>query len=431
MEKRPLLFLRAIWLFFLLAVPAAVTAADFRIVSDTILRGFERDTRGGEDVVVPLYEYLQADVGVEGEQPLTFHLYGWGRLDLAGSDYFENRFIGGGDDAAGELLYGYLQYDLPDTSLTARLGRQYVFEGVANESFDGLRLQTDLGDLFAASAYGGQPVALDTTEGRSGDSIYGGRLAHHRRGLYEIGLSYKSIDNDGGQAEEMLGIDLSLLLPGGVSLFGFSSRNLDTEGWAEHFYEARFSVANVLIRPFFERYKYEDYFATGENTGRPFLVHPALDETLTVFGVDLLWPQGEKWEWGLKGKFYDYDERGDSAQFVSAIAVWHGDGLTQVGGELGRMNGDRDNDRYLLGRLYSYRDLGNDQFLKFYTADLVSTWYDEEIQGESASLFLSVGTGTRLLKDALELKVSADFSSDPYFDSDFRGWLLARYAFSL
>lgn len=432
MERRFSLLFRAVCLSALLVlVSFPAVAAEFRLTSETLLRGFERETADGEDVAVPLYQYLRADVGREGEQSLTFHLNGWGRIDLAGSDYFRNRFADD-NDTAGELLYGYLQYDHPGTSATMRLGRQYVFEGVANESFDGLRFDSALTDLFEISAYGGWPVALDATDGRSGDSIYGGRLAHHLRGWYEIGLSYKSVDNDDNRAEEMLGFDASLFLPG-VSFYGTSTRNLETEGWAEHFYEARFNLAQFQIRPFFERYAYEDYFGTGANTGGPFRFLAAFGEELTVFGADLLWKPTDTWEWGLKAKNFDYDRRGGSSPFLSGIAVWHGEGLTQAGGELGRMQGDRDEDRYVLGRAFVYQDpLPERCPFRFATADLVYVWYDEEIFNEDFSLFTSIGGGTRLLKnDALELKLSADYSINPYFDDDLRGWLLASYAFSL
>lgn len=433
MLRRPAVLWMTVWISLLSlgTLPATGAGAELRFQSDTLLRAFERDVGGGDGFALPLYEYLQADYGRAGEEAVTFHLYGWGRIDLSGGDYFEERF-GGGRDTAGELLYGYLQYAPSDSPLTARLGRLHLFEGGANESIDGVRISADLGDLFSVSAYGGWPVALDASDGRSGDSLYGGRLSHHRRGLYQIALSYKNVGNDGDRQEEMLGIDFSLFLPKGVSLAGLSTRNLRTEGWAEHFYEARFTFGNFELRPFFEHFRYEDYFGTGENTGNPFRFLPGLRDRLTVIGADLLWQQSDRWEWGVKGKHYDHDERGGSSQFVSGVGIWHGEeGLSQAGGELGVMNGDRAEDRYLLGRIFIWCDGLTIPVLRFVTADLVGAWYDEKIYGERGSLFVSVGGGTRLLGDALELKVSVDGSTDPYFDSELRGWLMARYAFTL
>ncbi|MBE0597798.1 MAG: hypothetical protein IH614_11055 [Desulfuromonadales bacterium] len=423
---------QACWLcfFLLLAGPALAGAAEYRLVSDTLLRGFETNVGGDEDLVLPLYQYLQADVGTPGEPPLTFHLYGWGRVELAGSDHFERTFAGG-DDTAGELLYGYLEYVSPEVPLTARLGRQYVFEGVARESIDGLRLDAGLSPWFSLCAYGGWPVGLDATDGRSGDSIYGGRFTHHRRGLYEVGLSYKNVDNDSRQAEELLGLDFSLLLPAGISFFGYSTYNLESSGWAEDYYELRLAFDRLQLRPFFQRFDYDDYFATGANTGRPFRFLAGTGETVNVFGTDLLWLQSEVWEWGLKAKHYDYDERDNTAQFLSALLTWSAEeGRSQAGGELGWMNGDSAENEYLLSRLFVYWDLPQTPLLDFATADLVYVWYDETIHGDDDSFFLTLGGGTRLLQDRLELKVAADYSSDPYFDDDLRGWLLATYVFS-
>ena len=409
-----------------LLLPAIAPAAEFRLVSDTILRAFESNTHSGDDFTLPIYEYVQADIGERGERPLTFHLYGWGRLDLSNSDYYDAYY--GGDTAEGELLYGYAEYRNPDNGLMARLGRQYVFSGVTSESIDGLRVDTSLTSLFTLSAYAGWPVALDATDGRSGDSIYGGRIAHQQRGLYEIGLSYKNLENDNDQAEELLGIDLALFLPG-VDISGLSVRDLEEDGWNEHSYQANFTVGPVRLRPFFERYKYENYFATGAKTGGPFRFLDETGETLTVVGADALWDRTD-WEFGVKGKYYDYKERGDSSFYFAALAIRQIKELSQVGGELGRMEGDSAENDYLLARAFVYWDqIPADRIFHFLSADLVYVFYDEEIYGEDQSLFLSVGGGRRFLDDRLELQVAADYSFDPYFDNDLRGWLRVRYSF--
>src|SRR5680860_679901 len=70
-------------------------------------------------------------------------------------------------------------------------------------------------------------------EGRSGDSIVGGRLAHHNGSKYEIGVSFKASENDGETAEEMMGVDLALALPEDIRLSGYSSYNQESEDWAE------------------------------------------------------------------------------------------------------------------------------------------------------------------------------------------------------
>ena len=206
------------------------------ISSETIFRAFERDTDKQDDArVVPAYEYLRLDLGALDDGGLSFHMYGWGRYDFNDSDYFE-------DNPDGELLYGYLEYNRPDYGLNFTLGRQHVMAGIINNSIDGLGVKSALTPYFKFALYGGSPVGLSSEDGRSGDSIWGGRVAGHKAAEYEIGLSYKKKNSDGDDDEEMAGFDLFAALPFNINFFGFSSYNLDTRGWGEHSYDIRFDI---------------------------------------------------------------------------------------------------------------------------------------------------------------------------------------------
>jgi len=409
----------------LLLPPPTASAAELHVASQTLLRLFERDTAARDDVTVaPAYEYLRLDAGALSAKGLSFHLYGWGRLDLGDREFYP-------DDTAGELLYGYFEYAHPGTNAGARLGRLYVFEGVANEAVDGLSVRTDLTPYFALSAYGGFPVALDSTDGRSGDSIYGGRLSHHLGAWYDVGVSYKNTDNDGDNAEEMLGVDLSLNLPFGVGLSGFSSRNLDSEGWAEHSYALNIPVAALLLRPSYEKFQYEDYFGTGTLARNPFSFLRESGETLEMLGGDIVWPVSTSWELGAKVKHYEYEIRNQSSEFYSALATWHGASRTQAGGEVGYMKGDAAENDYVLGRLFLYCDQVQTLLPHgFVSGDVLFVNYDQDIFGESDALFVSLGAGRRFLDDALELKLSGDYSADPFFDEDWRGMLVVSYSYA-
>jgi len=412
-------------LILLLGVlPAYSAGAEVQIKSDTIFRLFERDTATGQDVaVLPGYEYLQIDAGQLEDYGLSFHLYGWGRADFADNTYYE-------DQTAGELLYGYLEYRREENRCSLRLGRQYVFEGVANEAIDGLRLSGDLGDYFALSLYGGQPVGLDSTQGRSGDSIYGGRLAHHFGTLYEVGVSYKAIDNDSETAEEMLGVDLSAFLPGNLSFFGSSAYNNETEDWAEHSYELRIPLGSVSLKPYYQHFSYRDYFGTGANAVNPFRWLAQSDEELTAYGVDALWQVDDTWTLGGKAKFFDYDQQ-DKAASYSMLVTWQGDSLTQYGGEIGHTaTDDAAGNDYTLVRLYGYCDALAEHFwIDFFSADILLAYYDKAIYGEDSSLFVSLGSGKHFLNNALSVKLSGDYSQDPYFDDDLRGMLTMSYTY--
>lgn len=409
----------------LLLPPVAAPASELQVSSETLVRVFERDTALRDDVrVAPAYEYLRLDAGALRSKGLSFHLYGWGRLDLGDRDFFA-------DDSAGEMLYGYVEYARPASNLNLRLGRQYVFEGVAGESVDGVRLSGDLTPYFTLSAYGGFPVALDSSRGRSGDRIWGGRLAHRRGSRYEVGLSYKQIDNDGERQEERLGGELSLFLPLGASLFGLSAYNLETEGWAEHSWELRFDLAAAQIRPFYQKYSYEDFFGSGVKAKNPFIFLRETGETLQVLGAEAAWPVSASWELGARVKHFDYEQRGDASAFASLLATWHGRNLTQAGGELGSSQGVAAENDYLLARAFFYRDRPLRLLPRgFVTGDVVYVGYDRPIFGEKAAFFVSLGAGHRFLDERLELKLSGDYSTNPFFDEDVRGMLVASYSYA-
>ena len=418
------------WLFFALAIlltvaPSVALGSEVHFQSDTLLSVFQRNTNTEKDAtVLPGYEYLQFDAGALGEEDhgLSFHLYGWGRADLANSDYFD-------DSTAGKLLYGYLEYSLPVNRFDLRLGRQYVFEGVANEAVDGLRVSSDLGDYFSLSLYGGQPVALDTDNGRSGDSIWGGRLAHHYQNKYTLGLSYKSIINDSTTVEKLVGVDLSASLPAHMNFYGYSSYNSETSGWAEQNYELRIPVASVLFKPYFQHFAYKDYFGTGANAIGPFRYLALTDEALSAYGLDAIWSVNEEWTLTAKAKFFDYDQK-DNAATYSAQLAWHGD-KSQYGGEVGRTVADKTagND-YTLVRLFGYCEAMADTYwVDFVSSDVLLAYYDEAIYGKDSSVFVSLGTGKHFLNDALEVKISGDYSRDPYFDNDLRGTLSFAYVY--
>lgn len=407
----------------LLVLPVTSQAIELTMQSDTIVRGFERDTSNGSDeAVIPGYEYLQLDMGSLTEEGLSFHLYGWGRYDFADNDFYKHT-------SAGELLYGYLEYTKSMNNINARLGRQYIFEGVANEAVDGLRISGDLGDYVTTSLYVGQPVGLDSTDGRSSDSIYGGRVALHKGMLGEVGLSYKNIENDGDKAEEMAGVDISAFLPWDINFYGKSVRNLDTDGWAEHSYELDFSLAAFNFRPYYSMFKYEDYFDTGANAVNPFRFLATTGEEIDIMGLDVTWLQSESWTFGGKLKYYDYDIA-DANYYYSALATWHGEGMTEVGAELGYMDGDLSRQTYLLSRLFGYWDgMADVLWVDFVTGDLVYASYDDDIYNQDYSFFSSLGTGKTFMDGALNVKISGDYSVDPYFDDDLRGMLSLTYKF--
>ncbi len=405
-------------LALLLILTPGVQAAELQIVSKTILRSFDRDTvEKNEADVVPLYEYLQLDYEPTDSKGLSFHFQGWGRVAHDDGDYFNK-------NSRGELIYGYLEYPLPFSPTNLKLGRMHIFDGVSNESIDGLRVQTDLSPEWSASIYGGFPVSLETTDGRSGDSIFGGRISWQQPGQHKLGLSYKVLSNDGKLDEELLGLDFSLTLPN-ILLLGMLTRNLDINEWAEQTFEARFAKGAFEFRPSYTRYESDGYFSGNRNLYQAFKVQAELKSTTQIVGTEAFWYPSESIEVGVKVKHYDYEKRFGNAQYYSGIFTYKWNILSQLGAELGRMDGDDPENRYLLGRCFFFLD----QKTMFLTADMLYTHYDEEYLNEDHSLFASLGIGWKLFEEKLRIKLSTDYTSDPYYDYDHRYLLVVDYLF--
>jgi len=393
--------------------------------SDTILRYFERDTTKGTDQqVFPAYQYFSLDTGKGESGGLSFHGRAWGRADFSDSAYYS-------DQNDGELDYAYLEYTASSTVFKARLGRQPVFDGGANESIDGLSVSTAFGQYVSLSGYGGLPVALSSAAGSGGDSIFGGRVAFHKGSDVELGVFYKNLANDGSTQEESLGFDLFANLPMNSRFYGSSTWNMETEGWAEHIYELRIPVDDFTFRPYYQTFNYEDFFASGTETPNPFRLLSSSGESLTTVGLDVTWKASPAWSFGGKVKQHSYDNN-DASQYVALLTTWSNEdnGLAQVGTEISYLKGDAANNDYVLLRLYGYKEqLGQALWIDILSADLVYASYNRDILGESASLFGSLSLGKNFFDDSLKLTFSGDYSQTPYFDEDLRALFKMTYVF--
>ncbi|MBU0480079.1 MAG: hypothetical protein KKG47_03140 [Proteobacteria bacterium] len=400
-------------------------AAELVAHSESIFRFFERDTATGQDKQVdPFYEYLDVDIlNISGDKSLSMHFYGWGRTDFADSGYFS-------DNSDGSILHGYLKYHDPADRFQLKLGRQHIFGAIANESVDGLMFKVTIPGT-TISAYGGSPVSVASVQGRSGDAIYGGRIAHAFGSKYEVGLSYKRVTNDGID-ETRSGLDLSLNFPGGDTISGFAAYNHETSDFAEYSLDGRFTLAtNLEFRPSGGRFMFDDLLVSSAKRVNIFSIVAArnADEILTTAGGELILKIDDEKNLGLKVKNFDYDKRGGTSQLYSSLFNWHPDEFTLSGIELGFMDGDSPADQYLLTRLHAYRDGLLEKRRIFVSGEAMYIYYDTPIYGKDDSKFASLSLGGRFLDDDLELKLSGDYSVDPYFDKDFRTMLVMKYVF--
>lgn len=420
MSTHKLLHYLTSFLMFLFVIPGSLLAADnLTIKSESLIRFMERDTSKEVDaLIVPAYEYLQFELG---DEELSFHANGWGRMDLTDNDFYK-------DQSTGELLYGYLQYRPVDKGVTVRLGRQTIIAGVTHDSLDGLYLRSTRFKYFSFSLYAGQPVSLDNSNGRDGDSLYGGRLGLRLGSRHTVGFSYKMIENDSIEAAETAGIDLGLSF-NSLYINGTSSYNLISEGFSEHSYEALFGEANSRYRIFYQLFTFDDYFATGANNANPFRILAQTSEELMSYGLETTWKSSDSFESGIKLVRHDYDLK-EASHYAGLLAAWHGEGLTSVGGELGFSEGENGRNDMLLVRCYGFKEMTNKTVLDQISLDILYALYDQAIFGEDTSTFVSFSGRRKIINDNFTLKAAVDYESGPYFDSDIRGLVSLIYHYS-
>ncbi len=386
----------------------------FSFSSQTTIRAFERDTREGEDTrVLPIYEYMQLDYGDPEEGGWSAHAYGWVRSDLADSAYFE-------ETSDGELLYGYLAYGKPYGDLHLALGRKHIFAGVTNETLDGLQLSAGFGDMLTATLFSGATAASDET---SADTTYGGRFAFHPQPAYEVALSYQNTDLE-GDTDQRAGIDLSINWSDWLTLQGLSSYNLKSEDWREHNYTAAMRYRDFIFEPTYHFFSYEDYFGTGDEENNLFYFLKDTKEQVTIVGGDLEYQADAPVRLGGRYNRYTYDLRQEDAAYYAALISVDLPGGSQLGGEAGRMDGETADNIYTLYRVYFYWAnpfrLGSTVFL---SGDAVFQDYDAPVFGKDSATHYSLSGGMHFFDDILEVKLTALYSQDPYFDENVEGVL--------
>jgi len=229
---------------------------------------------------------------------------------------------------------------------------------------------------------------------------------------------------------EFAGVDFFAALPFNVGINGYSTYNLQTEDWAEHSYDLQFGIQELYFKLIYERFSYADYFINDKTSSNIFGFLKDTGEILTVIGGDGYWQKLGSVALGATVKSYQYDLRQESAMYYAGNLKGFVAARSEVGAEIGYMDGQTPETRYLLTRAYFYWDspLGFMQ-TGFLTGDIVYVVYDEEIFDKDRSMFISLGTGFNLYGDALKLKISGDFSDDPYFDSDIRGMLTLLFTY--
>lgn len=405
-----------VFFFVLLLMPCSLAAETaVSVNSRTYLQ--VRETLDS-DTIIPVYEYLDAQVDDVGLEGVSFHFGGWGRVDIGDESPIN------GERTNGDLQYAYFSYGGGKGNSFVNLGRTLVYEGIASERIDGVYGRTDLLYDITVAAYAGVPVEADFDDS-GGDYVLGARVAHSTPGRYTGGLSYLYESNDSNEFRHEAGLDLWIMPLKWMSLYGKSSYNIRTSGWMEHGYKldmGPFRKVKVLAE--ISYVNYGDFFT--EATTSAFQLIPSVinpDEKLLSVGGTLEYPVMDNLKVSGDYRHYDYDIAG-GADYYGGACKWAIPESGGAGVTVHRMDGESESLRYVEIRAYGYKKISKYDV----SMDVINVNYDREINSETNAYTASVAAGYNVWENA-RVAVNVDYSHNPDFDSDVRLFMKFLYGF--
>jgi hypothetical protein len=401
----------------LAGAPAITHAASLSGESDTIFRmGLSTSEKRN---LYPAYEYLRLSLtDIDDKGAVSFYFGGWGRVDLA--DRSTDKY------ADGDLQYGYLSYRGKQNNLLINLGRQFVTEGVAAERFDGVYLRNDFAAGFGGALFAG--AAVETEPNFKGESfVYGGRITHSMPKYYSIGLSAVKTDNSNGTSREVEGVDLWLHPLKQIEAVGRSSYNSTTSGWMEHAYTITYAPLDSLrINADLSNINYKDYFfhmTTSALSLTNGILNP--NEKVLALGGSIAYTPIKSLTIAADYKNYDYEISRNATKY-GGKATFSLPASFVAGFAIHRMDGQQDRLRYSEYRAFASKKIDKLDL----TADFFDVNYDKSINGIKNTYSIS-GAASYRLTENFKISANVDYSKNPNFDNEVKGFVKITYAFNM
>ena len=412
----------AISLLLPLLLSGTALAADLSLSSKTYGLLYQREFPGGEkDRYAPLYEYLSADAANLGGKPLSFHFYGWGRVDLGEPS--------GSGRMSGEIGSLYMEYLHPQGNAQAKLGRFFLTEGAAMDTIDGAFVKATTPVGLGVSLYGGVPVEYSILSGAErADSIYGGRVFFVKSGFAELGASYLKENGSSERLDrELYGGDLWVRIASGVELTGQAYYNRAVREMASERYAVRIVPgATVDISAGYESYKYEGLFRSALN---PAFVFPSVDnndQVQSIFGI-VDWEFTPGWTVEVAGKNIRHDKADPGDANRGEIGLRHGynEKKDVAGISAAFVAADREENEY---REYRAFATYSPDKLRL-TLDAMAQQYKKEpIPGiGKKNAYQVVATAGYQLLAALQVSGNLTYTQSPIFEKDYAGLVRVSY----
>ena len=357
---------------------------------------FYEDARGNSHG--PLFERVDLEMK-DRSGKWSFRSSGLVRYDL--------RTLNSEEREMDELTYAFLTYaPFSDHGPVFKIGRYYVFDGVAADQIDGIHSFWEITDATGFSVYGGRPVETEF-DGKRGDYVYGGRVYQRIDKKAEIGASFLKEDNDEGRFREELGLDVWLLPMKSLELYGHSFWNNITKGWMEHSYTVRVPLQKARISAFFGQSTYRNAFSARTISAfSPDLL--GQDEGLTKIGASVEIPLGRGFSTTINYTGYGYKKSGDASYYGTTVTT--GSKLISAGISLNRMDGETDRLRYLELRAYVKKDFKKMTFV----VDAINLHYDLPVSGLKNAYSVS-GTATYKINNSFSAGTDVVYSKNPDF----------------
>lgn len=418
-------------------LPSTLPALDLGVDGTSVVRYEEQSVPGfDKKTLVPVTQYIGMDVGKIADGHLSFHMYGWGRVDVADQSAPH-------DSSDAALSYGYLNYQLPKGNAEVKVGRQYLYEGGVVEQLDGVSARSDLFERyegFALSAFAGKPVKTDRVDDHKGDLLAGGRLSYRIAGATEVGLflthengaasyQYDKATNSAllvKDSREQAGFDVLYTLNRLVELNGRSLYNLSLKEFAEHSYVITVKpVPGLSLSGNYNRHQFKGYFASASN---PFLFKPYDADEEASYGVSASYAVNKATELTADYTYYDRKTKGTSARLGLGGRLSLLEGKLKTGLDYHRLNSAKGINSYHEARGFALYDPGS-----YYTSlDAIAQRFDDALPYRDTGklAYELIASGGYRLKPWLLLSGDLSAGANPQYGDQLKGLLRLTFAYT-